>query len=140
MDINFKIARKENNLIHRQCIGKIKGYFKSSPKIYELGLELKYELEDESDESDEFDELDLCLASVLYLGQLNLSATKTRRQLLNACKILNKEESEYLYNYIEETEEFYCFIWRDDFMNYLLVESSELTKIENELIIEEMIL
>jgi len=114
------MARKEN-ILNQQCIWKIKDYLNSISKICEV---------------DELNTLTECIGGIFTQP---LNSRKMRRHLLNSAKILNKEESEYLYNYMTE-KQFSYFIWRECFKNYLLVESSELTRIENELIIEDIII
>jgi len=124
--------------LNKQCIIKIKDYFKSILNICNLGMELGWE---------KFDDKRMCYMDMLYFVQfyfiqlnLNLKLIQMRKHLLNIRKILNKEEREYLYNYIKDREQIYNFIWRDDFINYLLAADIGLTKIDNDLIIEDIIL
>jgi len=115
------MARKEN-ILNQQCIEKIKDYLNSISKICEI---------------DELNTLNECIGGIFTQP---LNSRKMRRHLLNSAKILNKKESEYLYNYIKDREQIYNFIWRNYFVNCLLIEGAVLTKIENELIIEEIII
>jgi len=103
-------------------------------------------------------ETDEYLYSLFSYWRIISNPTRMSRKLFNARRILNKYESEYLYNYMtNESEYLYNYLtkrrrrfsnyiieldvsfWWECFKNYLLAEGAELTKIENELIMEEMI-
>jgi len=142
MDTKFELPGKENNL-NQQCIEKINTFLNSSLNLYDLGLEFTYVVNELGLEfTYVVNEIDYYINCIFYFEKHVLERTnhtKARRHLLNARKVLNKEESEYLYNYMTEKQSPH-FIWRNYFVNCLLIKGAILTKIENDLIIEEIII
>jgi len=97
-------------------------------------------------------EADDYINRIFYSWKFVANPTKIHQYLLDARKVLNKEERICLYNQMAKRGRFSyyiielnmpaweCFKTWECFKNYLLADDIELKKIENELIIKEIIL